>query len=92
MGSIILFAILHAKQNRVVLEYISIVLRRACWAPAVMLFRPSHQLKRFLKESVWHQPIRFIKDDDLMPTGRKGDLLLSECFDLISNDIDSSVP
>lgn len=33
----ILFGVLHARANRVVLEYISIVLRIACWAPVVML-------------------------------------------------------
>ena len=27
-----------------------------------------------------------------MPTRWEGDLLLSECFDFVSNDVDSSVP
>ena len=36
MGSIILSELLHASANRVVLEYISIVLLRASWAADVM--------------------------------------------------------
>jgi hypothetical protein len=37
IGSIILLDMLHANANRVVLEYISIVLLNACCAPAVIL-------------------------------------------------------
>lgn len=40
MGSMILLLMLQARQNRVVLEKISIVLRRACCAPGVMLVAP----------------------------------------------------
>jgi hypothetical protein len=36
MGSMIWLELLHARANRVVDEYISIVLRSACWAAAVM--------------------------------------------------------
>lgn len=37
IGSMILFDMLHASANRVVFEKISIVRRRACCAPGVML-------------------------------------------------------
>lgn len=36
MGSMILVETLHARAKRVVLEYISMVRRRACWAAEVM--------------------------------------------------------
>lgn len=39
IGSMILLDILHARQNRVVLEKISIVRRKACWAPPVILHK-----------------------------------------------------
>ena len=41
---------------------------------------------------VWYRPIGFVEDDDFMPAGWEGDLLLSERFDFVSNDIDSSSP
>ena len=82
---------LHAKQNRVVFEYISIVRRRACWAPAVILSTKSVSETRF--EGIErYRPIRFVEDDDFVPTRWKGDLLLSERFDFVPNDIDSSTP
>lgn len=46
MGSIIFDDKLQANANRVVLEYISIVLRKACWAPAVMLQRFTHYFNK----------------------------------------------
>lgn len=36
-------------------------------------------------------PVCFVKDDDLVPTGRKCNLLLGETFDFVANDVDPSV-
>lgn len=46
IGSMILLLILHARQNLVVFENISIVRRKACCAPGVMLDRKKKENKR----------------------------------------------
>ena len=70
---------LHANANRVVLEYISIVLLNACCAPAVIL--PS--VKSFVKDS----RISLIKDNDLVPSCWEGHFSLRKRLDLVPHYI-----
>ena len=87
MGSIILLLILQARQKRVVFENISIVRRRACWAPGVIL----NDVKICGDErSLIYQPICFIKYDDFMAAWGKCHFLLSKSLYFISNHINST--
>lgn len=87
MGSMILLLILHARQKRVVLEKISIVRRRACCAPAVML-----QVVRKIAELEHSEgsPICFVQNNNLVSSRWQSDLLLSKGFDFIPHNIDTS--
>jgi hypothetical protein len=82
---------LHARQNRVVLEKISIVRRRACWAPAVMLARISAELNRntlIMKE--YTLPISLIENNNLVSAWRERNLLLCKGFDFIPDNVNTA--
>lgn len=88
IGSMILLDKLHAKQKRVVFEYISIVLLRACCAPAVILDDRVSINQR--KRSSTFAPVSLVQNHNFVSPGRKGDLLLCESLYFIPHDIDSS--
>jgi hypothetical protein len=67
--------LLHARANRVVEEYISMVLRSACWAAEVL-----HKMLQFYipgrKRDDAHG-VRLVKNDNLVLAGRQRDLSAS---------------
>ena len=91
-GSMILLDALQAKAKRVVEEWISMVRRRACCAPAVMLGAREGC-------EIWDgeggvgkegsEPVGFVEDDEFLTTGWQGDFLLSKALDAVADDVDA---
>ena len=82
----ILLDMLHARAKRVVFAYISMVRRRACCAPAVML----REVKRRLQARLTDAPVGLVKNDNLMTAWWQRNLLLRESLDFVPDDIDTS--
>ena len=90
IGSMILFDVLQARAKRVVFEYTSIVRRIACCAPPVML--REWALGQSIKNGgdIRSLPVSLVEDNYLVPPRWKRHLFLSESFDFVSNDINTS--
>jgi hypothetical protein len=73
----------------VVFENISIVRRRACCAPGVILMRSYCETPKSLYYEQKQRPVRFIKDDNFVSARWQSNLLLSKRLDFISHYVDS---
>ena len=96
---IILSESLQARANRVVFEYISIVLLKACCAPSVILWgeysrgQCSTVLANMQAAAAMRprtEPVCFIKNDDFMPAHRQCDFLLSKHLYPVPYNINTS--
>ena len=86
IGSMILLEWLQARANRVELEYISMVLLKACCAPAVILTEKSIN---YASASKYFIPVSFIQNDNFMSSRRQSHFFLGKHFNILTYDINA---